>query len=417
MAFNFNALLGWFRWGGNALGEKPGTQDNTPSIALVPDTPVVGVDGAMQISTVWNCIERRAMVVASLPFFAYERLSNGQKDLARLSRLYTILHDSPNERMTPLEFWRAMMMNHDLRGNAYARLERDQRTQEVLAMWPMPADQVEAAVLDDGTMVYAYRLGDDVAVLSQANVLHLKNLGNGTTGLAKLEYMRATMAESANAQAAASRMFSSGGKPTGVLMVDNVLTAEQRTKVKESFAGMASGNTSRLYVLEANMKYQAISMSPEDQQLLETRRFTVEEICRWFDVPPVLAHHSNVTTWGSAVDTIVDGWHKLSVRPMLVNIEQAVTKRVMTPAQRARMTCEFNFDALLRGNIKDRFEVYAKGTQNGIITRNEARQLENLPPMSGGDQLTAQSNLVPLAQLGQTTNGASHAATQDPIAQ
>ena len=160
------------------------------------------------------------------------------------------------------------------------------------------------------------------------------------------------------------------------------------------------------------MKYQQLGLSPEDQQLLQTRQFGTEEICRWFDVPPVLAHHSNVTTWGSGIEAIIDGWYKLSIRPILVSIEQAVTKRVLTPRQRARMAVEFNFDALLRGNAKDRSELYAQLVQNGIATRNECRQLENLPPMPGADELTAQVNLVPLTMLGRQ-QGAKDATQED----
>ncbi len=399
------------------MGERKGRQNPVPIASLVSDTANIGSDGALQISTVWSCIDRRATTVASLPFFCYQRMANGQKDLngARTSRLYSLLHESPNSRMTPFEFWRAMMMNHDLRGNAYARLDRAPDG-EVVAMWPMPADQVEAYVLDDGSMTYIYRINNDVAVLAAENVLHLKNLGNGTVGLSKLEFMRATTDEAAKAQTSASRVFGNGGKPTGVLMVDNVLKKEQRDRIQENFAEMATGNTSRLYVLEANMKYQQLSMSPEDQQLLDTRKFSVEEICRWFDVPPVLVHHSNVTTWGSGVEQIVDGFYKLTIRPMLVSIEQAVHKRVMTPAQRARYGVEFNLDALLRGSLKDRMEVYAKAVQNGLKTRNECRQLENDPPIAGADELTAQTNLAPLGALGKI-NGGSNAGTENTIAQ
>lgn len=411
-------LKGWFgRFG--ALGERSGEQVATPSAALVPDTANMGPDGALQISTVWACIDRRAMVVASLPFFAYMQ-ANGQKQLARGTRLYDLLHDSPNARMTPLEFWRAMMMNHDLRGNAYARIDRDPRTGEAMALWPMPADQVRPVVLDDGSMVYEYRFESDVAYLADSSVLHLKGLGNGTVGLSKLDFMRATTDEAAKAQTAATRMFGNGGKPTGVLMVDTVLKPEQRKALAERFAEMATGSLSRLYVLEANMKYQQLSLSPEDQQLLETRQFSVEEICRWFDVPPVLVHHSNVTTWGSGVEQILAGFHKFTVRPMLVSIEQAVRKRVMTPAQRARMSVEFNLEALLRGDPQSRATFYATGLQNGYITRNEVRQLENLPPSAGpgADALTAQSNLVPLDMLGRTAPmGNSNAPAQDPVAQ
>lgn len=408
----FSRISGFFgRFSG--IADAKGTQNPAPGASLVSDAANVGVDGALQISTVWACIDRRATTIASLPFFAYID-QNGRRVMARTSRLYQLLHESPNSRMTPFEFWRAMIMNHDLRGNGYARLERDNNG-EVFAMWPMAADQVEAKVLDDGAMVYQYHLDGNIAVLASENVLHLKNLGNGTTGLAKLDYMRPTVDEAAKAQTAASKLFSSGGKPTGILMIDRVLSPEQRATVRKNFFEMAEGSTSRLQVLEADMKYQQISMTPEDQQLLETRQFSVEEICRWFDVPPVLVHHANVTTWGSGIEQIMDGFYKLTIRPMLVNIEQATRKRVMTPKQRAAQSIEFALDALLRGSLKDRMEIYAKAVQNGIKTRNECRQLENDPPADDGDKLTAQSNLVPLALLGKIKGG-SNVSAQDPIA-
>lgn len=403
----------WLGFGG-ALGESTGQQFAAPTATLVDGVANIGPDGALQISSVWACVERRANIVASLPFFVYEQV-NGEKQLARESRLYTLLHESPNARMTPFEFWRAMVLNHDLRGNAYARIDRD-RSGEAIAMWPMPADQVTVSVLKDGSMVYEYRVGDDVAVLSDANVLHLKNLGNGTTGLAKLEFMRGTTDEMAKAQQSASKMFGNGGKPTGVLMIDKVLTPEQRSQVRASFGGLVEGNTARLMVLEAAMTYQQLSISPEDQQLLESRQFGVEEMCRWLDVPPVMIYHSNVTTWGSGIDSIIDGFHKFTLNPLLKNVEQAVRKRVMTPAQRARMVAEFEPDALLRGNAAARAELHAKNVQNGVMTRAECRQLENLPFIAGSEELTAQSNLVPLSKLGQIPTGGGNAAAQDPIA-
>lgn len=408
-------VLGWFGYSGTALLEQPGRQNAAPSSTLVEGSANIGPDLALQLSTVWACVSRRATTVASLPFFVYTN-DGGRRSIDRTSRLWTLLHESPNRRMTPYEFWVAMMLNHDLRGNAYARIARDPRTGEALSLWPMPADQVQPTTLDDGSMVYLYRVGADLAALAEDNVLHLKDLGNGTVGLPRLEYMRATTTEAQSAQMQANRVFGSSGKPTGVLMVDQLLKKDQREALQARFAEMAAGNVSRLYVLEANLKYQQLSMSPVDQQLLDSRRFSVEEICRWFDVPPVLAHHSNVTTWGSGVEQIVDGFHKFTVRPLLVSIEQAVRKRVMTPAQRARMTCEFNLDALLRASLKDRMEIYAKATQNGIKSRNECRQLENDPPYEGGDVFTAQSNLVPVDMLGKTPQSAG-APASEPIAQ
>ena len=406
----FSGLFGQ----GNALSDKDGAQTPIPSQALVSDTVALGPDSALQIGAIWACVERISKTISTLPLFVYRNRA-GNRDLARDSSLWMVLHDSPNARMTPFEFWTAMLMNLLLRGNAYARIERDDRG-ECYALWPMSADQVEMRVLDDGSAVYLYRVDDDLAVLAEDSVLHIKEMGNGTIGLARLDYMRSTTTEATNAQTVASKLFSSGGKPTGVLMVDNVLNPTQRAKIQSNFAEMANGNTSRLFVLEANMKYQQLSLTPEDQQLLETRQFTVEEIGRWFGVPAVMINHSNVTAWGSGIEQIMEGFYKLTIRPLLVSIEQAITKRVLTPGQRARLTVEFAFEGLLRSNMKDRADIYSKMVQNGLMTRREARQLENLPPMDGDNELTAQTNLAPLSMLGAVAQGAGNANSQEPIA-
>jgi len=391
----------FYRWFG-ALSERSGQQIAVPGVALVDDTVPIGPDAALQIATVWACVDRRASIIASLPLFAYDLRPDGQKELARSSRLYSLLHERPNPRMTAYEFWRALMLNHDLRGNGYARIDRDPRTGEAVALWPMPSDQVQPEVLADGSMVYLYQVDNDVAAIAADNVLHLKGLGNGTVGLSKLEFMRATTTEAKQAQTGATKLFGASGKPTGVLMLDHVLTGPQRDAVRERFAEMASGSAARLFVLEANMKYQQLSMTPEDQQLLATRVFGVEELCRWFDVPPVLVHHSNVTTWGSGVEQIIAGFHKFTIAPITVNIAQAVKRNVMTARQRASMTVEHGLDALLRADPAGRASYYATGLQNGYITRNEVRQLENLARDSSAmaDALTVQSNLIPIDSLG-----------------
>ena len=241
-------------------------------------------------------------------------------------------------------------------------------------------------------------------------------MGNGTVGLSKLDYMKATTNEIKNSQNAADKLFSTSGKPTGVLMVDSILKKEQREAIQRNFAEMATGSTARLYVLEANMKYQQITLNPEDMQLLQSRKFSIEEIGRWFGVPSVLINHSDVTAWGEGIYEIIEGFHKFTIRPALVNIEQAIRKRVFSSAQRVKYTAEFNFDGLLRASLKDRMDIYAKAVQNGLKTRNECRQLENDEPIAGGDELTAQTNLVPINMLGKIQNGGGN-VPQDPILQ
>jgi HK97 family phage portal protein len=144
----------------------------------------------------------------------------------------------------------------------------------------------------------------------------------------------------------------------------------------------------------------------------------VEDIARWFGISSILINDTTkATTWGTGINQLIEGFYKFKLRPMLELIEQAIDRRVMTPYQRERFTAEFSLDAILRGSLSERLEAGAKAVQNGLMTRNEWRQLENLPPQAGGDLLTAQTNLVPLTQLGQQpTTGGVNASTQDPVA-
>ena len=399
MASIFNTFRSWLGQGG-AISEGVGQQQNMPGVSLIPDTPVASVDGALQIAAVWACCELRANTVASLPCFVYKTTGNGEKTLARGDRLYEIFHSSPNSRMTSFEFFRALILNLDLTGNAYARVDRDNKG-EAIALWPMPSAQIEMQVLKDGSVVYVYRFADDVAVLASENVLHIKGLGNGTTGLDKLSFMRSTTDEATKAQSHAAKIFGNAGRPVGTLSLDKVLNPEQRRALMANFAGMAEGNTGRLFLLEASMTYSQLSINPIDLQLLETRQFTISEIARWYGVPEVLIGHSGGTTaWGSGIAELKDGFFTIHLRPLLVSIEQAVFKCVLTSRQRATMKVEFNFDAMLRGNPLQRADMYSRLLQNGVLQRSEARQYEGLPYLPGSEGLTVQSNLVKLGDLG-----------------
>lgn len=411
----FVTIARWFGLGG-ALSNRIGQQNTGPSGAVVDDQLRGGSELALQISTVWRCVELMSKVISTLPLFTYVRLPNGQRDLDRGSPLYLLFHDSPNERMTASEFWAAMVINWLMRGNAYARLDRNDDG-VVIGMWPMPADQVMPHVMDTGELVYLYQVGGEQFVFFERDVLHIKDPGNGLVGLSRVDFMGASLTEAVRAQAQATRTFKNGDKPAGLLFVDRVLSDEQRKTIRKNFKEISEGEQSRLFILEANMKYEAVSLTPNDVQLLSTRQFGVEELCRWFGVPPVLVGHSNVTAWGTGIEQIIDGFYKLTVRPALVQIEQAIMKRVLTSVQRSKYTIEFSLDALLRSSSKDRFALYAQGAQNGIVTRNECRQLENLPPMPGGDVLTAQVNLVPIQMLGRMPKPGVQDVPQDPVAQ
>lgn len=411
-----SSFRSWLR--GNATAQRAGVQSAVPSGNAYEETQTIGPDAALQVSTVWACVKLLVETIASLPLFVYRTDSTGQRILVRDEQIYTVLHDSPNRRQTAQEFWEFMLLNLVLRGNAYASIERD-RKGCAFALWPLAADQVEVKVMPDGSLVYAYGLDSATLIYAEQDILHIKGIGNGVVGMSPLDYMRASVGLAIGAQNHTASTYRKQARRPGILMTDKVLGKEQREALRNSFGEIATGGQRELYILEANFKYEPINMSPADIQLLETRKFAVEDLARWFGVPSVLINDtSKTTTWGTGVEQIIEGFYKFTLRPQLERIEQAIARRVLTSAQRAAgLHAEFSFDALLRSNAKDRFELYAKGVQNGITTRNECRQLENLPPVAGGDMLTAQVNLVPIDMLGKVQlKGASDAA-QNPVAQ
>lgn len=384
----------WFGLGG-ILSDHDGQQITTPSGSVVQP---VGADGALQISTVYACANILAGTVSSLPLMVY-RDEAGKRTLARGSQTFMVLHRQPNDVMTAAEFWETMVMFLALRGNAYAQIFRD-GSGEVTALWPLAPDQM-TVYLRDGELVYLYRKGTKTTEFRQEDILHLKGLGTGVVGFSKLEFMTAGVNEAAETQRFAVANSKNFGKPSGVLTVDHIIKdTAARQNIQNTLWDFKTGGAAKLAVLEADMKFQQVSLTPEQSQLLETRRYGVEEICRWFGVPPVLIGASGATTWGSGISEIVSGFHKFTINPLINKIEQALEARVLRPKDRGRMTCEFSMDGLLRGDIKARYESYSIAVQNGFKTRNEVRQLENDPPIEGADKLTAQTSLAPLDMLG-----------------
>lgn len=418
MATIFQSLRRWF---GNvgATGQRQGVQFGEPLARVYESNKDYGIDGALQVSAVWSAVELLADNLASLPLFVYNRESGqeGHKTPARGTPLWRLLHDSPNRRHTPMEFWQYMTLNYVLRGNAYARLVRNDAG-EVIEMWPLSADQVEVEVLADRSIVYKYSYEGALAVYDERSILHWRDKGNGVVGMSRLDYMRSTVGVAISAQNHSANTFRKSGKRPGVFMIDKLLNEAQRAAIRQNYRGLVEGNEDDLLVLEAGAKFEPLNMSPVDLQLMETRRFSVEDIARWFGISSVMINDTaKTTTWGTGIEQIIEGFYKFRLRPMLESLEQAIERRVLTPRQRELYSVEFSLEAILRGSLQYRLDAGAKAVQNGLMTRNEWRQLENLPPVPGGDELTAQSNLVPVNLLGAVAPGASDADTQKPVAQ
>lgn len=385
-------LINWVTGWGGALGTASGQQIPVPIEPIIDMTKVVPPDAALQISSVFACVELLSQTISTLPLQVYKEDEKGGRIPDKKSRLWMLLNECPNAWMTPCEFLSTMVTNRMLKGNAYAQIVRD-GTGEPVALIPLSPEQMEVSVVEGGE-VYTYYQDGVISVIAPENMIHWKGLGNGFIGLSKLDYMRASANEAINAQDNATALYGMSSKPTGVLQTDQALDDKQIQALKARFNGMATKKSTGLYVVDRGLKYTQMSLTPADAQLLETRKFSVEEICRWFGVPGVLVGASGQTTWGSGIQQVVEGFHKFTVSPLCTQLEQALSRRLVPIG--ASTVIEFQYDAFLRSTPEARSAYYQAMVSCGAMTRNEIRRLENLPPVEGGDELTVLENYKPV---------------------
>lgn len=388
-------------WRGSpALGTNTGQQVNEPTRSKMPTATSVTVDSALSLSTVWACAELVATTIASLPCYLYER-RGGKLILAEDHPLFTVLAHSPNRNMDPSNYFEASGLSEILGGNSYSYIERNAGG-DVIELVPMATAQVEV-FLYQGRLWYAYTQDGQKVTLPSEKVFHVRGMGNGYMGLSPLAYARGAVDSAQAAERFGTSFHANAGKPGGVLTIDHVLNDEQRTAVQKNFVDYLAGseNAFKLMVLEAAMTYQQVQLSPEDSQMLESRAFSVPELCRFMHrVPPILiGHNDGTTTWGSGIEQLLLGFFSTSIRPILRRKERAIKQQLLKPEERRRYEVEFDFTDLLRADSKARAEFYSQMVNNGLMTRNEARDLERLPRIEGADQLTVQGALIDLKDL------------------
>jgi HK97 family phage portal protein len=358
--------------------------------------------GAMELATVWACVRLLAETASTLPLMLYQTERDGTRNIARDEPLYALLHDSPHADYTAVEFWEGVVLSLALWGNAYARKEKIGG--RLVALTPLRCDQMSVRRNEAGAREYRYSDAGKSRIYSEDDIFHIRGFGGaGDVGLSPIGFARQSLGTAMAADEFAGKMFANGTRPTGILTIDQVLSAEQREQLRENIVAPMAGsdNAGGVFVLEAGMKFQAMTMTPEDSQFLQTRSFHVEEICRWFRVPPFMVGHTEKTTsWGSGLEQQMIGFLTFALRPYLVRIEQAVSRSLIEPARRATLKPEFTVEGLLRTDSTSRAAFYASMTRNGHMTRNEVRRLENMPPLPGGDELTVQAQDVLLARIG-----------------
>jgi HK97 family phage portal protein len=360
---------------------------------------------AMQTTAVYACVRILAETIASLPLHTYRLTDCGkEKDLGH--PLYRLLHSEPNPEMTSFIFRETLMSHLLLWGNAYAQILRNGRG-AVVSLYPLLPDRMTVERSAAGEIVYRYQKDTGAVILQRTEVLHIPGLGfDGLVGYSPIAMAKNTVGMAIATEEYGAKFFANGANPGGVLEHPGVV--KDPKKVRESWNAVYQGsnNAHRIAVLEEGMKFQAIGIPPEQAQFLETRKFQTEEICRIFRVPPHLVASLDRATFSNiehqSISFVVH-----TIRPWLVRMEQSINKALLLDTEKSQYFASFVVEGLLRGDYASRMQGYAIGRQNGWLSGNDIRELENLNRISeelGGDLYLINGNMTKLADAGAFAN-------------
>jgi HK97 family phage portal protein len=356
---------------------------------------------AMQTTAVYACVRILAETIASLPLHTYKYTASG-KEKTPSHQLYYLLHDEPNPEMTSFVFRETLMSHLLLWGNAYAQIIRDGRGQ-VLTLYPLLPDRMTVDRTSSGQIYYEYRKDTGYVILRPEEVLHIPGLGfDGLIGYSPIAMAKNAIGMAIATEEYGAKFFANGANPGGVLEHPGVVKDPARIRESWNAVYQGSGNAHRVAVLEEGMKFQSIGIPPEQAQFLETRKFQINEIARIFRIPPHMIGDLEKSSFSNIEQQSLE-FVKYTLDPWVVRWEQAMQRALLSPGEKKDYFIKFNVDGLLRGDYQSRMNGYAVGRQNGWMSSNDIRELENLnriPEELGGDLYLVNGNMTKLADAG-----------------
>jgi len=364
---------------------------------------------AMQASAVFACVKVLSETVASLPFFLYKN-EKGKKVKSTEHPLYEVLHDLANEETTSMNFREAMMASLLLYGNGYARIIRD-KNGHVCSLWFLKPQYMKVE-RDTATKRLKYTYSDietGAAIVYEPNqVFHVVGLSyDGIKGISPIDQAREAVGLALATEEFGAKFFANGARPGGVLEHPGVLKDPEKLRESWNKVYQGSRNSHKIAVLEEGVKYKEIGIPPEQAQFLETRKFQINEICRIFRVPPHLIGDLERSTFSNIEHQSIE-FVTHTVRPWLVRWEQAIYKCLLNETERQLYYARFNVDGLLRGDFSTRMQGYATARQNGWMSVNDIRKLEDMNSIDaekGGDDYLVNGNMVPAVSKQSENNG------------
>lgn len=403
MAF-WRTLLGIVTGGAYRVA---GVQSGLPGSYSAPSATPVNVDTALALSTVWACTKLNAETIGSLPLYMYEVKDNGEEVRVKQHNLAMMLDSKMNRWQTRQEFIESIVYQKVLLGNDYSAIQRDSNGKEIIALTPLMTEQMRVILSDSGAIRYEYTDGANLRVFDSSSIWHNKMFGNGIIGLSPLGFARNSIGIGQAAEKSVGKIYENGGKPSGVLMIDRVLKDDQRKQVRENYKELTEGENNRLFILEAAMKYEQVSLSPQDIELLASRRYQVEDVARFFGVPSVLINDTqSSTSWGSGVQEIVRGWYKVGLRPNITRMQDSMRANLLTVEEQKKFVFRFDLDDLLQPEFSERVKTGKEAVTGGLMTPDEWRTEEGYAPKGGGDKLYLQQQMTPIEQLKDVNRGA-----------
>ena len=358
---------------------------------------------AMQTSAVYACVRILAESVAGLPLHVYERTANGSKSTKPSHPLYRLLYDEPNREMTSFVFRETLMSHLLLWGNAYAQIIRDGRGFPI-ALYPLLPDRMAVDRRESGELVYTYQSDKGQVKLRRENVLHIPGLGfDGLIGYSPIAMAKNAVGLALATEDYGAAFFANGANPGGVLEHPGVIKPEQADRLRESWQSQFGGaNAHKVAVLEEGLKFHQMSIPPEQAQFLETRKFQINEIARIFRVPPHMVGDLEKSSFSNIEQQSLE-FVKYTLDPWVIRWEQSLQQALILPSEKATIFIKFNLDGLLRGDYQSRMQGYSTGIQNGFMSVNDVRGLEDMNLLTaeeGGDLHFVNGNMVKLADVG-----------------
>ena len=360
---------------------------------------------AMQTTAVYACVRILAETIASLPLHTYMNTETG-KEKAREHPMYHLLSDSPNPEMTSFVFRETLMGHLLLWGNSYSQIIRDGHG-KVVALYRLLPDKMKVERSENGEIYYIYNSEGKDYLLRNTEVLHIPGLGfDGLIGYSPIAMAKNAIGMALATEEYGAKFFSNGANPGGVLEHPGVVKDPHRIRDSWNQVYQGTSNAHRVAVLEEGMKFSPIGIPPEQAQFLETRKYQTEEICRIFRVPPHLVGDLERATFSNiehqSISFVVH-----TIRPWLVRIEQSINKALFTEKEKEKYFVSFLVEGLLRGDYESRMRGYSIGIQNGFMSPNDVRSLENMnpiPPEEGGNTYMVNGNMLKLKDVGAYAN-------------